>query len=58
MTTVTYKDMAARDDDGDGDLGGHFLGFPDCPFLVVFVLWRLESMDVVVRDVEEDLNGG
>ena len=51
-------DSAARDDDGEGDLGGDFLGFPDCPLLSVFVLRRLESVDVVVRDVEEDLNRG
>ena len=51
-------DLSARNDDGDGDLGGAFLGFPDCPFLVAFVIRRLESMDVMVRDVEEDLNGG
>ena len=40
--------LAARDDDGDGDLGGDLLGFPNYPLLVVFVLRRLESMDVVV----------
>ena len=35
-----------------------WFNFPDVLFLVVFVLRRLESMDVVVRDVEADLNGG
>ena len=51
-------ELVAPDVDGEGELGGDFLGFPDCPFLVIFVLRRLESVGVVVGDVEEDLNGG
>ena len=58
ITTVVCMDLTARDEGRDGGLGGDFLGFPDRLFLVVFELRRLESMDVVVRDVQQDLNGG
>ena len=35
-------DLTAQDDDGEGDLGGDLLVSPDCPFLCLFVLRRLE----------------
>ena len=56
--TVACVDFTVRADDGEGDLGGDFLVFPDRLFVVVFVLRRLENPELVVRDVGEDLNGG
>ena len=56
--TVACRDFTVRADDGEGDLGGNFLVFPNRLFVIVFVLWRLENTDLVVCDIGENLNRG
>jgi hypothetical protein len=58
LAAVGGGDDLVRADDGEGDLGRDLLGLGEGLFVLVVVGGRLEDVDVVVRDVREDLRGG
>jgi len=55
---IACLDFTVQAYNSKGDLSSDLLIFPDCLFIIVFVLWHLEYADLVVGDVRENLQEG